>query len=184
LHEMKYSLLSSLLQWTDDMIYELIELFNNHLAVLPGHLYGSLWGNELSDVFHGRCPMHLSSAVMPLLQWECTHMGVNIDHSHIEVQQFSMKASFIRRIKSFIHDILQPCFTSRERVLGCLQDVLSRRIIALAPIGDDTLSCQDLQRHGPKVMTTSHSSNAGNGQWQFTQHTSPLYRILTLQLGD
>ena len=72
------------MQWTEEMVHTMADLFGQYLAVLPSHIYEKHWNASLS-AFIGYCPMRITKSVIPLMEWECAHLGVHIERSHVQV---------------------------------------------------------------------------------------------------
>jgi hypothetical protein len=80
-------MLHKIQQWYPIMVDELKDACGR-VVTMPQTLYSKFWEQcPLSMTTYEKvCPMDVSMEVVPLLKWECSHLGLSIATSHIEVQ--------------------------------------------------------------------------------------------------
>jgi hypothetical protein len=68
------------------MLNELSDLFSR-VAVTPHNLYSKFWQAPFIDtsLFQSVCPMLLVQDALPLVKFECAHLCLKINRSHIKV---------------------------------------------------------------------------------------------------
>jgi hypothetical protein len=80
-------MLHKIQQWYPIMVDELKDVCVR-IATTPHTLYSKFWERSQTNMasFEKVCPMDITLEHLPLLKWECGHLGLSIATSHIEVK--------------------------------------------------------------------------------------------------